>query len=139
MLQRIQTLWMLLAAICAALTFKFSFYSGNKLVGANGHVFQSVTASSGVLLLIITVILIAGSLVNIFNYKQRRKQIWIAIGLIVLSVLNIILYYSASRNFLEGAYELTAVLSLVIPILLVLAIRGILKDSKLVKSADRLR
>lgn len=139
MLQRIQTVWTLLAAICAALTFKFSFYSGNKLVGANGHVFQNVTATSGVLILIITVLIVAGSLINIFNFKQRNKQILIAIGLIVLSLLNIFLYWRASQQFIEGTYDLTAILSLIIPILLILAVRGIMRDQKLVKSADRLR
>jgi uncharacterized protein DUF4293 len=139
MLQRIQTLWTLLAAVCAALTLKYSFYSGNKLIGANGHLFQSVTATSGVLLLVIAVVLIAGSLVNIFNYKNRKKQLWITIGLIVLSLLNIIVYYKASTNFIEGTYDLTALLTLAIPIFLILAARGISKDNKLVKSADRLR
>ena len=139
MLQRIQTLWTLLAAACAALTFKFSFYSGNKVVGANGHVFQSVTATSGILLLIITVIIIAVGLVNIFNFKQRKKQLWITVGLIFLSLLNLFLYYRASQNFIEGTYDLAAILSLAIPIFLLLAVRGILKDEKLVKSADRLR
>jgi len=44
MLQRKQTIWALLAIICAALTFKFSFYSGNVQVGANGHVFMYLRA-----------------------------------------------------------------------------------------------
>ncbi|HTI08893.1 MAG TPA: DUF4293 family protein [Puia sp.] len=139
MLQRIQTVWTLLAAVCAALTFKFSFYSGNKLVGANGHVFQSVTATSGVLILIITVLIVAGCLINIFNFKQRSRQLLIATGLIVLSLLNIFLYWRASQNFIEGTYDLTAVLSLAVPILLILAVRGILRDQKLIKNADRLR
>jgi hypothetical protein len=139
MLQRIQTLWMLLAAICAALTLKFPFFSGNKVVGANGHVFQEVTATNGVLLLIITVVILGGTLVNIFNHKKRRKQVWIVIGLLVLSLLNIFLYYSASQNFIEGKYALSAVLALIIPLLLILALRGIMRDEKLVKSADRLR
>src|SRR5216684_2589306 len=102
MLQRIQTLWMLLAAICAALTLKFPFFSGNKVVGANGHIFQEVTATNGVFLLIVTAVILTGSIVNIFNYKKRRKQIWIAIVLLLLSLLNIFLYYSASQNFIEG-------------------------------------
>jgi hypothetical protein len=139
MLQRIQSVWMLLAAVCAALTFKFSFYSGNKVVDTTGHVFRSVTATSSVLLLIITVIVAAGSLVNIFNYKLRRRQIWINIGLIVLSLLNIFLNYKEIPNFTEGKYDLTAILTFVIPIFLFLAVRGIMKDDKLVKSADRLR
>jgi hypothetical protein len=139
MLQRIQSVWTLLAAICAALTFKFSFYSGNKLVGSNGHLFQSVTATSGVLILLLSVIITAGALVNIFNYKNRRRQIWITIGLIVLSLFNIFLYYRASQNFVEGTYDLTALLALLIPFFLILAVRGMMKDEKLVKSADRLR
>jgi magnesium-transporting ATPase (P-type) len=133
---------MLLAAICAALTFKFSFFSGNKLVGANGHVFQSVAATGGVLILVITVLIVAGCVVNIFNYKSRKKQLWIAVGLIFLSLLNIFLYYrktTPGNGFIEGAYDLTALLSLAIPVLLILAARGIYKDQKLVKSADRLR
>lgn len=153
MLQRKQTLWALLAIICAALTFKFSFYSGNMAVGLNGHVFMSVkavpvlgfgkeSASSGsVLILIVTCVLIAGTLINIFNYKARKKQLWITIGLIVLSVLNIFLYahYSGVPPFTEGQYNLTALLALGIPVFLLFAALGIVRDQKLVKSADRLR
>ena len=139
MLQRIQTLWTLLAAVCAALTLKFSFFSGNKVVGANGHIFESVTATSGVLILIITAIIMTGCLINIFNYKQRKKQIWISITLILLSLLNIFFYYRASQNFIEGKYDLGAILPVAIPVLLILAIRGMRRDEKLVKSTDRLR
>jgi hypothetical protein len=101
MLQRKQTLWMLLAVICAALTFKFSFYSGNVVVGKDGHVFLEEKAvpvlsfgkdsagAGSVLILIVTVVLLAGLLINIFNYKARSKQLWITIGLIFLSLLNI--------------------------------------------------
>jgi hypothetical protein len=153
MLQRKQTLWMLLAVICAALTFRFAFYSGNVQVGANGHVFLSLkalpvvgfgkdSASSGsVLILIVTIVLIVGALYDIFIYKDRRKQLWIAIGLIVLSLLNIFLYWRASGppSFVEGSYNLTAALTIVIPVFLLFAVQGIMKDQKLVKSADRLR
>ncbi len=111
---------MLLAVICAALTFRFSFYSGNVAVGANGHVFLSVkaapvvgfgkdSASSGsVLILVLTIIIIGGGLFNIFTYKTRSKQLWITIGLIVASLLNIFLYWHASGppSFVEGKYDL---------------------------------
>jgi hypothetical protein len=153
MLQRKQTIWALLAIICAALTFKFSFYSGNVEVGTNGHVFMYLravptigfgkdSASAGnVLILIVTSIILAGSLINVFNYKQRKRQIWITIGLIVLSLLNIFLYWQASGppHFVEGNYNIGALFSLAIPVLLILAVRGIMRDQKLVKSADRLR
>ena len=67
---------MLLAVICAALTFKFSFYSGNVTVGNNGHVFLEEKAlpvvnfgkdsagAGSVLILIVTVLLLAGTLIN---------------------------------------------------------------------------
>jgi hypothetical protein len=153
MLQRKQTLWMLLAIICAVLSFWYSFYSGNVQVGANGHVFMYVkayptigfgkdSASAGsVLILIVTVIIIAGALINIFNFKARKKQLWITIGLIFLSLLNIFLYWQASGppHFVEGNYNIGALLSLAIPVFLFFAARGIRKDEKLVKSTDRLR
>jgi hypothetical protein len=153
MLQRKQTLWMLAALICALLTFKFAFYFGNMKVGLNGiaplevkamPVFGagSVSAGSGsILILIVTVALIAGILINIFNFSNRKKQFWIAIGLFILSLLNILLYWwkSGVPPFESGNYSLGALLSLAIPVFLIIAARGIQKDEKLVKSADRLR
>src|ERR1700761_7295878 len=151
MLQRKQTLWMVLALICAILTFNFAFYTGNVTVGANGHVFMYLkalpnlgfgkdSASAGsVLILIVTVIIILGILWDIFLFKARGKQILVTIGLIILSLLNIFLYWQATQHFVEGNYGIGALLTLVIPILLIMAITGIRKDEKLVKSADRLR
>ena len=144
---------MLLAVICAALTFKFSFYSGNVVVGNNGHVFLEEKAvpvlsfgkdsagAGSVLILIVTVVLLAGLLFNIFNYKARSKQLWITIGLIFLSLLNIFLYWwkSGAPSFAEGSYNLGAALSLAIPVFLLFAASNIRKDQRLVKSADRLR
>jgi magnesium-transporting ATPase (P-type) len=153
MLQRKQTLWMLLALICAALTFKFAFYFGNMKVGLNGIAplevkavptlgAGSVSASAGsVLILIVTVLIIGGILVNIFNFKSRGKQLLITIGLIVLSLLNIFLYWwkSGTPPFESGSYSVGMLFSLAIPVLLVMAALGIRKDQRLVKSADRLR
>ncbi|HZE83878.1 MAG TPA: DUF4293 domain-containing protein [Puia sp.] len=153
MLQRKQTIWMLLAAICAALTFKFAFYFGNMKVGLNGiaplevkamPTFGAGTVSAGsgsVLILLLTVIITVGTFINIFTFKVRKKQLWITIGLFFLSLLNILLYWwkSGVPPFESGNYSLGALLSLVIPVFLILAARGIYKDQKLVKSVDRLR
>ena len=153
MLQRKQTLWMLLALICAALTFKFAFYFGNMKVGLNGiaplevkamPVFGAGTVSAGsgsILILLVTLIIIVGTLINIFNFKARKKQLWITIGLLFLSLLNILLYWwkSGVPPFESGSYSLGALLSLAIPVSLFFAAQGIRKDAKLIKSADRLR
>jgi hypothetical protein len=153
MLQRKQTLWMVLVIICAALSFKFPFYFGNVQVGANGHAPLGVTAAptlgfgkdsasaGSVLILIVTIILIVGTLYDIFIYKTRSKQLWITIGLIFVSLLNIFLFWQASQppHFMEGSYSLGALFPVAIPVFLVFAVQGIRKDQKLVKSADRLR
>lgn len=102
----------------------------------------AVSAGSGsILILLLTVIIIAGTLINIFNFKARQKQLWITIGLLFLSLLNILLYWwkSGVPPFESGNYSLGALLSLVIPIFLFMAAQGIRKDEKLVKSTDRLR
>ncbi|HTR30840.1 MAG TPA: DUF4293 domain-containing protein [Puia sp.] len=149
MLQRKQTVWMLLALICAALTFKFPFYQGNVLVGNYGHELRGLTAwphyingsSGSILITFITIALIVGIGWDIFKYNNRSQQFWIAVGLIVLSLVNILVYWihSGKPDFVEGGFSLTAVLALAIPFFLILAARGIRKDAKLIKSADRLR
>lgn len=153
MLQRKQTLWMLIALICEALTFKFAFYFGNMKVGLNGIAplevkavptfgAGSVSAGSGsVLILIVTVIIIGGILINIFNYKARGKQLLVTIGLLLLSLLNIFLYWwkSGVPPFESGSYSIGMVLTLAVPVLLIMAALGIRRDQRLVKSADRLR
>ena len=144
---------MLLAVICSALTFKFAFYFGNMKVGLNGIAplevkalptfgAGAVSAGSGsILILLVTVIILVGTLINIFNFKARKKQLWITIGLLLLSLLNILLYWwkSGVPPFESGNYSLGALLSLAIPVFLFMAARGIRKDEKLVKSTDRLR
>ena len=56
-----------------------------------------------------------------------------------LSIINIILYFTELKKFISGNMSLTSVFALAIPVFLVLAINGMWKDEKLVKSLDRLR
>lgn len=141
MIQRIQSLWLLAAAVCAALTFRFSFFSGNKTGSDGNPVFVKLTAASHFLILIITAALIAGSIFIIFLYKHRKQQFWLTITASFLSILNIVLYVLQTRNFIprQGNYDLTAAFVLVLPVFFILALRGIRKDEKLMKSLERLR
>jgi hypothetical protein len=153
MLQRKQTLWMLVVVICEVLTFKFSFYYGVMKIGLNGVAplevkawptfgAGSVSAGSGsILITIVTAFIITGTLINIFNFKARKKQFWISLALLFASLLNIFLYWwkSGVPPFESGNYSFTMILTLAVPVLLFVAARGIRKDEKLVKSADRLR
>jgi hypothetical protein len=141
MLQRKQSLWMLLAAACAVLTIKLPFYTGYIVDAAQGKEAGKITASSSIPLLILTVLLVVVMLVNIFNFKNRKLQLRITIGLILVSLLNIFLFSQASMTppIIGGTFALTSILALAIPLLLIMAARGISKDQKLIKSADRLR
>jgi len=140
MFQRIQTLWTLLAACCGFLTFKFSFYSGNLPAnGATGPTFKHLSASTSLLIFVLTVALVSGLIIDIFLYKNRKLQLRLLLIGIAVSLLNIFLYYQQTQQYAEGTYAFTALFTLAIPILLVLAARGVYRDEKLVKSADRLR
>ena len=141
MIQRVQSIWLLLASVCAFLTLRLSFFSGNKLVN-NVKQFESLTAASNkgnLLLLILTVAVAIASLVTIFLYKDRKMQIKICLAIAALSVVNIVLFFSETKKFVEGTYDITAPLVFLVPVFLLLAVRGIYKDEKLVRSTNRLR
>src|SRR6185437_15312806 len=98
-----------------------------------------LTAASTPWLVIIGIAMTAGILVNIFNYKKRKQQLSITMALMVSSLLNIVVYWFAHNRYIDGTFSLSALLALAIPVFLILAARGISKDERLVKSADRLR
>jgi hypothetical protein len=139
MIQRVQSIWLLLSAVAAGLSFKFPFYSGNKLDKENIPAFANLTASSNVLILFFTAVLTAGCIAIIFLYKDRKQQLKLTVAALAVSVLNIIIYFTQTAKYVSGNISLTAILPLAIPIFLFFAARGIWKDEKLVKSLDRLR
>jgi membrane-associated HD superfamily phosphohydrolase len=139
MIQRIQTVWLFLAALFAALTYKFPFYTGNVINKENVHIYEKLLASSNFLVLIFTAGLVAGTVAIIFMYKNRKQQMGLTAAAAGLSIINIILYFTELKKFISGNMALTSVFALAIPVFLVLAINGIRKDEKLVKSLDRLR
>lgn len=139
MIQRIQTLWLLAASACGFATLKLSFYSGNKLDATNAKQFFPLNATTNTLLMVLTSCVAAIALVLVFLYKDRKRQMLVTLGATVVSVVNIVLYFTEIKNFIEGSYDITAVFAFLVPIFLLLAARGIYKDEKLVKSLDRIR
>jgi len=138
MIQRVQTIWLLLASACAFLSLKLSFFSGNKVVN-NVKQFESLTAQTNVLLLILSVAVGIAALVIIFLYKDRKMQMKIGLVTTVIAIANIVFFFSETNKFTEGKLDITAPVVFVIPVFILLAVRGIYKDEKLVKSVDRLR
>ena len=139
MIQRIQTVWLFLASLFAALTYKFPFYVGNILDKENKKNWVELVASSNFLLLTFTAGLVAGAIAIIFLYKNRRQQMWLAVAAGGLAIINIVIYFNELKKFADGNMSITSVLALGIPIFIGLAVHGIWKDEKLVKSLDRLR
>lgn len=140
MIQRIQTLWLALAAAIALLTLKFSIYSGNVLDAATGEKkFIELTAVNNFIILVLTIAIAVASLISIFLYRDRKSQLRIAIVCLILSVVNLVLFMNQTKKFTEGNYSITALIYLALPVLVILAAWGIYKDEKLIRSADRLR
>lgn len=108
MIQRIQSIWLLLAAAAAFLTLKFSFYSGNKIGTDQIKAFKYLLATTNLVILIITVAIAVAALIAVFLYKNRRLQLRTTLAAVVLGLLNIVLYYNQTLHFAEGNYDLTA-------------------------------
>jgi peptidoglycan/LPS O-acetylase OafA/YrhL len=141
MLQRIQTIWLLLAAACGFSMYKVSIFEATL---ANNVIYK-LSATESLLLFAVLMSVACLSLIAIFLFKNRPLQskiviisILLSIGAIALEVWQIQNYKSANP-ITKGTYEFGGLLPIVITIFLILAARGIRKDEKLVKSLDRLR
>ncbi|WP_431611588.1 DUF4293 family protein [Chryseobacterium sp. 'Rf worker isolate 10'] len=129
MLQRIQTIWTLLAVLAAV----FLFITG-----------QDVVISDSIPLLNIgcIVLVIIGAL-SIFSFKNRKRQILLNMISIIINVLLIgvlaywLLNLSGGIHFPEKGIE--PVFPFVAVICLLIANVYTRKDERLVKSVDRLR
>lgn len=141
MIQRKQSVWLLLAAVCAALMFVWPLYGGTL---QNGTV-KYFLANSSYSLMIMVALVAALSFFAIFLFKNRPAQmklVWLAlladIGLTGLA------YYNSNRFangnlFTSGGYKAVVVLPIIVFIFLVLALRGIRADEKMIRNADRFR
>ena len=135
MIQRSQTLWLLLAAVCTFLTFIFPFYNLNAIVVNESNEF---TAKSNIALTILASIIGALCLFLIFLYKNRKLQLRLSFLALVLSLIYIYLYYSYKDESVSGV-SFFSIFTFLIPIFILMAIRGIYRDIKLIKSLDRIR
>ena len=142
MIQRIQSIWLLLAAAAAFLTLRFPFYTGE--MPATDVIppgYHTVTGQSSILLTILSAGVGLAALISIFLHKNRKMQFRIVMLTLLVSVVNLVLFYLETKNFVagKGNFSLSAAFALSVPVFLILALRGIKKDDKLVKSLDRLR
>lgn len=136
MIQRQQTLWLLLATVCAFLSYQFPFYTGTNIEPPNQQV--DIDGGKSLFLLVFTGASMILSLVTIFLFKDRKLQIRLCLVGLALSVLLLLFYYLEIKQ-VKGTFSLSALLVLAIPISFFMAFRGIRADQKLVRSLDKLR
>lgn len=136
MLQRIQSIWLLFASVCAFLTLKFSTYSGTtkELVPSS-----FLTGTSTIPLIMATLAVGIVSLITIFLYKNRKLQLRLTLLCILLEALLIFLYYNEIKTFTGGAVSFSALLHIGVILFLILAARGISSDERLIRDSNRLR
>ena len=139
MIQRLQTLWLIVAAFVTFLTFKFPFYSGSIIDKNNQLQGARFTAQYDTLTLALTAILLGVIVIDIFLFKNRKLQLRLAILALIISIIDICVYFSKLKTFAKGELSLASIFSFVLPVILFIAVRGIWKDERLIKSLDRLR
>jgi len=138
MIQRQQSLWLLLACVASALTFQFPFYTGNRMEGTMST-YSVLDAGSHFLLLILTGISILLAGITIFLFKDRKAQFKLSLGGVGLSLILLFLYFNQVSKFDKGNFALSALLAFAVLAGYIMAARGIWKDEQLVKSLDKLR
>jgi len=157
MLQRKQTLFLLLAVLCGALTFVFPVDTFTR--GDHSYIFRTTGLFTGegvpvqdvatkvpfaVLLGVLSGILLA----VVFMYRNRIRQMRLLrmMNLLMLAIVvflfitdNSIRVHLAQGGRVANQFGLSAILPLGMIIFTFLADRSIRKDEELVKSMDRLR
>lgn len=135
MLQRIQTLYLLIVSVLTALLLFFPFCT----LSAETGLFTTTLVHYFLLPLVVASLLV--SLGNIFLYKNRALQI-------KLNCINIVFFVTMYAiagwqiweiGFEHWTFQIAASIPLINIILTLLATAGIRKDEKLVRSLDRLR
>lgn|SRR5690606_4648669 len=157
MIQRIQSVWLFLASATVFALFLFPYLQYADLAGIgqalkvtgkyHGFEGQAIREELFLLQTIATVLLGVFPLFIIFKFKNRKLQLQLIVLEVVLIILfGLWLYTAASTALTEANQFLSArnvgVGFFLLPIAIVfllMAMGGIRKDEKLIKSADRLR
>jgi len=138
MIQRRQSLWLLLSTISAFLSYKLPFFSGTRIGEKNLTEKAILDGGSNFFLLVLTGISLILSFITLFMFKDRKLQIKLCIAGLIISVILLIIYFNEMSK-LSGSIALSSVFVFAIPIGYILAAYGIRRDEKLIKSLDKLR
>jgi len=141
MIQRIQSLWLLLAGVAGLITYKMPLWTGKLQDGS----IKNFVGSENLALFASIVATCVLGFVTIFLFRNRKLQknlatlgVFLSLGIIALEFF-IVDDYKKSLNFMESSWQIGAIMPILMVILFFLAYQGIRNDEKLIKSVDRLR
>ncbi|MBS1616703.1 MAG: DUF4293 domain-containing protein [Bacteroidetes bacterium] len=144
MIQRIQSLWLFLASMLNGLLFIYPLYSFKAVVSSDP---QIGGVRQHILLFVVAAVATLLPLISIFFFMARKRQkllVWVSMFVSCLIVALMMLYVSnlKAQNppATEISYSFPGILVTLLAIIFeVMALVGIRKDEKLLKSLDRLR
>lgn len=133
MIQRIQSIWLLLASAAAFSVLRLPFYYTPTPFSLE------INGSAQYTTLISLAFSACLSFITIFLYGNRMLQLKVVIVNFLLSILIGYFIYKVVIGNPGGGFTLPSIALFLIPVLQILAMVKIYKDEKLVQSADRLR
>ena len=147
MIQRIQSIWLFLASMASGLLFMPSVVLYRWATPGLPLNENTVTATKFYPLLVIAAVMTLLPLIAIFFFRNRARQRGMAVlSLLACLAFLVVLFMKVSNitsntiGIINPEYGiLGAIAPVVSMVFLVLAIRGIKKDEKVLRSLDRLR
>jgi hypothetical protein len=142
MIQRIQSVYLILAVLVSTALFFLPLF---ELPSATADtVSRDFMVTSNALLLVLNSAIGALSFIDIFIYRKRNVQARICRLILILIFVMIALLFYTSDTISNGLdqkviFKIGTYLPLLQVLFVFLAHRGIRKDEKLVRSAERLR
>ena len=155
MIQRIQSVYLFLAFLASFVIFFFpiaSYLSDTEYIKLFIYTVQNEVPVSEFIynkffntpLIVINIAVMALIATAIFNYKKRLFQIkMVNFGILLNIILIVLMFFYTDRIStsvsVTTSYETGSIFPLVCLVFLVLALRAIKRDERLIRAADRLR
>ena len=145
MIQRKQTLWLFIAALLNAGVFYFDLYRAHTVTNG-ADIVTPLRVADHYPSLLIALVMTALPFIKIFMFTNRKRQMRMSFAgiLAIISLVTLLLFRVTNSGKLtppptSGNYWIGAVLPVIALVFMIMAISGIRRDDKLVKSVDRLR
>ena len=147
MIQRIQSVYLLISTVLAGLLFLLPFAEIAKegaiyLFNAKGVLLDGAVEKGGWVISVLLVLIVALHVWAILSFKDRKKQTKVVWGAILMELILLGMFVYFTYILFSGvqiSFKPGVVLPLVAIIIDYLAIRAIDKDEALIRSIDRIR